>query len=111
MLCPLSRLSILRPSCASGVCAAQGLQDVIGLSVTHPTWQPTRPGEDEHCGWAFAAPGDPPLASSTGHGSFPCDACIPDSGWESTRGRGRTRGRSLIAGFCKWWGLETLPLP
>lgn len=58
----------------------QGLQDVIGLSVTHPTWRPTRPGQDEHCGWAFAAPEDPPLASSTGYGSFPCDGCIPDTG-------------------------------
>ncbi|KAL4444882.1 hypothetical protein ABPG77_003932 [Micractinium sp. CCAP 211/92] len=57
----------------------KGLQDVIGLSVTHPTWQPTRPGQDEHTGWAFAAPGDSPLASPTGHGSFPCDGCIPDS--------------------------------
>lgn len=57
----------------------KGLQDVIGLSVTHPTWRPTRPGQDEHCGWAFAAPEDPPLASSTGYGSFPCDGCIPDT--------------------------------
>lgn len=68
--------------------SVQGLQDVIGLSVTHPTWQPTRPGQDEHTGWAFAAPGDPPLASPTGHGSFPCDGCIPDSGWwASAEGR------------------------
>lgn len=47
--------------------AMQGLQDAIGLSVTHSTWQRTKPGtEDEHCGWAFASPGDAPLHSSTG---------------------------------------------
>lgn len=57
----------------------KGLQDAVGLSVTHPTWQHTRPGQDDHCGWAFAAPGDPPLSSSTGQGSFPCDDCIPDT--------------------------------
>jgi hypothetical protein len=46
----------------------QGLQDVIGVSVVHPTWQRTRPDDpaDKHTGWAFAAPGDPPLSSSTG---------------------------------------------
>lgn len=50
----------------------------MGLSVTHPTWQRTRPDQDEHTGWAFASPGDAPLSSSTGHGSFPCDGCVPD---------------------------------
>ena len=45
----------------------QGLEDVIGLSVTHSTWQRTKPDtDDEHCGWAFASPGDAPLHSSTG---------------------------------------------
>lgn len=46
----------------------QGLQDVIGLSVTHPTWQRTRPDNDadKHTGWAFVKPGDTPLSSSTG---------------------------------------------
>ncbi|KAI7842386.1 hypothetical protein COHA_004025 [Chlorella ohadii] len=57
----------------------KGLTDVIGLSVTHPTWQRTRPDQDEHCGWAFAAPGDAPFSSPTGHGSFACDGCIPDT--------------------------------
>lgn len=51
---------------------------MVGLSVTHPTWQRTRPDQDGHTGWAFASPGDPPLSSSTGHGSFPCDGCVPD---------------------------------
>jgi hypothetical protein len=46
----------------------QGLQDVIGVSVTHPTWQRTRPDspDDKHTGWAFVAPEDAPLSSSTG---------------------------------------------
>lgn len=50
----------------------QGLEDVVGLSVTHPTWQRTRPDQDEHTGWTFAAPGDAPFSSSTGFGSFRC---------------------------------------
>lgn len=46
----------------------QGLEDVIGLSVTHPTWQRTKPDDpnDEHTGWTFASPDDPPFTSSTG---------------------------------------------
>lgn len=60
----------------------KGLEDVIGLSVTHPTWQRTKPNdpEDKHAGWTFAKPGDPPFANPIGHGSLPCDdGCIPDT--------------------------------
>lgn len=59
----------------------KGLDDSIGLSVVHPTWQRTKPddAEDEHCGWTFATPGDPPFKSSTGHGSFSTEGCIPDT--------------------------------
>lgn len=57
-------------SCLSACCggASQGLQDVIGMSVTHPTWQRTRPDseDDKHAGWAFVKPGDAPLSSTTG---------------------------------------------
>lgn len=58
----------------------KGLEDAIDLSVTHPTWQRTRPDnpEDEHTGWTFASPDDPPFSSSTGFGSFDCRDCIPD---------------------------------
>ncbi|KAG2483117.1 hypothetical protein HYH03_018007 [Edaphochlamys debaryana] len=58
----------------------KGLDHAIGVSVTHPTWQRTRPEDDkdEHTGWAFRAPTDPPLSSSTGHGSFGCEGCVPD---------------------------------
>ena len=43
----------------------QGLEDAIDVSITHPTWQRTRPDdpEDTHCGWTFANPGGPPFSS------------------------------------------------
>ena len=58
----------------------KGLQGAIGLSVTHPTWQRTRPddADDAHTGWAFRAPGDPPISNPAGFGSFDCEGCIPD---------------------------------
>ena len=58
----------------------KGLQDVIGLSVTHPTWAKTRPDDpaDAHTGWAFASPSDPSRANPAGYGSFSCAECIPD---------------------------------
>jgi len=58
----------------------KGLQDAIGLSVTHPTWAKTRPDKDNHTGWVFVSPGDPPRSNPEGYGSFPCDdGCIPDT--------------------------------
>jgi hypothetical protein len=57
----------------------QGLEDVIGLSVVHPTWQRTRPDKDEHVGWTFASPDDPPFKNPNGFGSFPATDCIPDT--------------------------------
>lgn len=57
----------------------KGLEDVIGLSVVHPTWQRTRPDQDAHTGWAFRAPTDPPVSGPTGFGSFDCEGCIPDT--------------------------------
>lgn len=74
----------------------QGLQDVIGLSVTHPTWQRSRPDNeaDKHTGWAFVKPGDPPLSSATGklhllcelgpHASVPTALTFPCSAWPDT---------------------------
>lgn len=58
----------------------KGLEDAIGVSVVHPTWQRTRPDDptDAHCGWVFRAPTDPPLSSPTGMGSFGCEGCVPD---------------------------------
>ncbi|GMH44725.1 hypothetical protein BSKO_12677 [Bryopsis sp. KO-2023] len=57
----------------------KGLDGCIGMSVVHPTWQRTRPEKDEHIGWAFASPQDPPLSNANGIGAFPADDCIPDT--------------------------------
>lgn len=59
----------------------KGLEDAIGVSVVHPTWQRTRPDNpaDEHTGWVFRSPSDLPLTSSTGFGTFPGTACVPDN--------------------------------
>mmetsp|Transcript_11451 Transcript_11451/g.30605 ORF Transcript_11451/g.30605 Transcript_11451/m.30605 type:complete len:338 (+) Transcript_11451:78-1091(+) len=60
----------------------KGLEDIISVSVVHPTWRRTRcdDPEDLHTGWHFRAPGDAPVTNELGHGSFECDdACIPDT--------------------------------
>lgn len=61
--------------------ALKGLEDSISVSVVHSTWQRTRPDDpnDEHCGWVFRSPEDPPLTNSAGHGSFGCEGCVPDT--------------------------------
>jgi len=70
---------------ADGALAAlfmKGLEDCIGYSVVHPTWQRSRPEDpqDQHHGWTFRQPGDAPLSNGLGHGSFECDdALVPDS--------------------------------
>ncbi|KDD75622.1 hypothetical protein H632_c587p0, partial [Helicosporidium sp. ATCC 50920] len=58
----------------------KGLDKAVGLSVVHPTWQRTRPDDenDAHTGWAFASPDDPPKKSTTGFNSIDCEGCIPD---------------------------------
>jgi len=60
----------------------KGLDDMIGLSITHPTWQRTRPDkkdpEDTHTGWFFASPEDPPVSNPEGLGSIDCSGCVPD---------------------------------
>eukprot|EP01041_Mallomonas_annulata_P007626 gene7624-15613_t len=57
----------------------KGLQDVIGVSVVHPTWQKTKPEVDDHSGWVFRSPEDPPVTPLTGVGEIPCAGCIPDT--------------------------------
>lgn len=56
----------------------KGLEDVVGLSVVHPTWKRTRPDKDEHFGWAFAEPGEA-RPSPAGHGSTAFDDVVPDN--------------------------------
>lgn len=56
----------------------KGLEKIISHSVVHPTWQPTRPDseDDQHRGWVYRSPGDEPLTSASGYGSFPCDDAL-----------------------------------
>lgn len=70
--------------CSAGTC--QSLLSSSLIPCLHRVLQRTRPDEDEHSGWAFAAPGDAPFSSPTGHGSFGCDGCIPDTGGSSGEG-------------------------
>lgn len=58
----------------------KGLQDVVNLSIVHPTWRRTKPDDpsDTHCGWWFRSPTEPPVAAETGNGEFTCEGCIPD---------------------------------
>lgn len=70
---------------ADGTLAAlfmKGLEDCIGYSIVHPTWQRSRPKDpaDQHHGWIFCKPGDPPLSNGLGFGNFECDdALVPDT--------------------------------
>jgi len=68
---------------AAGTLAAlkyKGLDNIIGHSIVHPTWRPTKPDVDAHVGWHFRNPGDDPVPNALGHGSFECDdALIPDT--------------------------------
>lgn len=57
----------------------KGLDHVIGLSVVHPVWQRTRPSQDEHAGWTFKDPSDPPGPNQKGFGSFDNEGCVPDT--------------------------------
>ena len=59
----------------------KGLEEIISVSIVHPTWQRTRPesGQDTHTGWVFRDPSDENVVPVSGHGSIPCDGTIPDS--------------------------------
>ena len=59
----------------------KGLEDAVGVSIVHPTWQATKPAdpEDGHTGWVFRSEEDEPLSTSTGHGSFAPAGVVPDS--------------------------------
>lgn len=59
----------------------KGLEDIIGISSVHTTFQRTRPGDanDQHIGWEFTTPDDPPRTSPTGYGSFDGRDTIPDT--------------------------------
>jgi len=62
--CPWAHRTVL-------VVALKGLENVIGMTYVHPTWQYTKPGEDEHRGWVFGSNDGQYLTSTSGSGSFP----------------------------------------
>jgi putative glutathione S-transferase len=62
--CPWAHRTVL-------VVALKGLENVIGITYVHPTWQYTKPGIDEHRGWVFGSKDGQSLTSTSGAGSFP----------------------------------------
>jgi putative glutathione S-transferase len=58
--------------------AIKGLEDSITVTVVHPTWQKTKPDEDEHTGWVFGDPNGKPFMSATGNGG-PFPAAFPNN--------------------------------
>jgi putative glutathione S-transferase len=75
-------VSLACPWANGALCALRmkGLQDMIGYSVVHPTWQRTRPDDpsDTHCGWVFRSPSDGPVTPVSGYGSIDCTGTLPD---------------------------------
>lgn len=59
----------------------KGLEQAVSFTAVHPTWQRTRPADeqDAHCGWAFydSSTGSG-LKSSAGYGLFHAEHCSPD---------------------------------
>lgn len=58
----------------------KGLEDIIGVSIVHYSWQRTRPDDenDLHTGWVFNDPNDLPVTAMSGSKNHSCDGCIPD---------------------------------
>ena len=61
----------------------KGLEDIVGVSIVHYTWQKTRQNDegDSHTGWVFSDPNDPPVTAMSGAKNLPCDGCIPDTNY------------------------------
>jgi putative glutathione S-transferase len=59
----------------------KGLQNVIGLSVAHPIYQKTRPGDetDTHKGWVFVDPTTEPTVTGPDGKEYSTEGCIPDT--------------------------------
>ena len=52
---------------------------IVWANLTPFALKPDDPN-DEHVGWQYKAPGDAPVSSPGGHGSFPCDDALrPDT--------------------------------
>ncbi len=56
----------------------KGLDNCISISVAHPTWSRTKINDemDQHAGWVFRTPKDPPLPSPAGWGKFDCEGYV-----------------------------------
>ena len=81
-MCPGLCCSCLPRPARQAQALRQGLDHVIGLSATHPTWQKTRPddSEDTHWGWTFATESDPPFSNANGEGQIkPKTGLLPDT--------------------------------
>ncbi|ETI55384.1 hypothetical protein F443_01924 [Phytophthora nicotianae P1569] len=59
----------------------KGLEDMVGLSVTHPVDQRTRPDNenDQHMGWTFVDPEKTPSVTGMNDMHYPTTGCIPDT--------------------------------
>ncbi len=51
----------------------KGLQDVIGVTYVHPTWQFTNKTKDDHRGWVFGKKEGKSLSNTSGIGNFPSE--------------------------------------
>lgn len=60
--------------------ALKGLEDVISVTVVHPTWQKTKPDEEGHghTGWVFGNPEAKAFTNTAGRGG-PFPASLPDT--------------------------------
>lgn len=54
--------------------ALKGLQDIVSVTIVHPTWRHTNPNDpnDKHRGWIFGDPSGEPFSNTIGRGGpFP----------------------------------------
>ena len=58
----------------------KGLNDIIGVSIVHSTWQKTKLEDpnDDHKGWTFVQDPSINFKSSSGYGCFNTDGCTND---------------------------------
>ncbi|KAL3656773.1 hypothetical protein V7S43_018332 [Phytophthora oleae] len=59
----------------------KGLEEVIGISVAHPVYRKTRPGNDSdtHLDWVFVDPEETPIITGFNGKEYSTADCIPDT--------------------------------